>query len=136
MTTATTPVKIAPVAVRVRPDQLYWWKTDYRWRRGPNTPDGWWMISRQSYVEIEAVRLIVDPEAPERDAREFGRALEDATQADRLAAEDAYLAAVTVTAELSPDDLARLRDAVLEGRAGGPADGSPKARRSRKGTDR
>jgi hypothetical protein len=124
--TAPAPVKVAPRTVRMRPGQLFWWTTDPLWRRGPATPDGWWMVRRYPSV---AVRLILDPEAPERTEYDFARELCDACIADRLEAEDAYLTALTTAAEIPPAELVRLRDAVRAGRAGGPVDG----RRRRRG---
>ena len=132
MTTATAPrVRVASATVRMRPDQSFWWKSDYCWRAGPDTPDGFWMVKRFGYPDRDAVRLINDTEAPERTAVEFGRALADAVDAEAHDAEDQYLAALTAAAEIPPEDLMRLRDAVRAGKAGGSADGTaPKARRA------
>jgi hypothetical protein len=118
--TAPAPVTVAPCTVRVRRGQLFRWTNDFGWRRGPNTPDGWWMVKR--FVR-DAVRIIIDDDAPERTVSEFRRALEDACVADRLDAEDAYLTALTTAAEIPPTELVRLRDAVRAGKAGGPIDG-------------
>jgi hypothetical protein len=132
MTAAIAPVKVAPGAVRMRPGQRFWWDDDLRWRRGPDTPDGWWMI----HVFWGAVRIIEDDRAPERTADEFDEVLTDAVQPDRRSAQqarddaqDAYLTALTIAAEIPLAELVRLRDAVRAGKAGGPTDG----RRTRKG---
>ena len=124
---ATGELKIAPGVVRMKPGQLFWWKHDPIWRKGPVTPDGFWMV--QSLLSVTAVRVIADEAAPERTAEEFGYALADALEADRTAAQDAYLTALTTAAEIPPAELVRLRDAVRAGRAGGAVDG----RRTRKG---
>jgi hypothetical protein len=123
----TGPLKIAPGVVRMRPGQLFWWEHDPIWRKGPETPDGFWMVS--SLLKVEAVRVIEDEEAPERSAEGFRYALADALVADVTAAQDAYLTALTTAAEIPPAELVRLRDAVRAGKAGGPVDG----RRRRRG---
>jgi hypothetical protein len=132
VTAPIAPVKVAPSAVRMRPGQRFWWDDNLRWRRGPDTPDGWWMI----HPFWGAVRIIEDERAPERTAYEFDEVLTDAVQPDRRSAQqtrhdaqDAYLTALTIAAEIPPAELVRLRDAVRAGRAGGATDG----RRPRKG---
>ncbi|MEK6720530.1 MAG: hypothetical protein AABZ33_07635 [Chloroflexota bacterium] len=131
MTTATTPVRVAPRTVRMRPGQLFWWADDYLWREGPRTPDGFWMVERTGYPARAAVRVIHDDDAPERTGREFARALTEARDAEKLSAEDDYLAALTVAAEIPADELLRLRDAVRVGRAGGSADGRVSRKRAK-----
>lgn len=109
---------IAPGVVRTSP------KTPpdaVGWRQGPPTSDGYWMVMRYprggSYW---AVRVILDPLAP------MGRlfdALEDALYARSQAAQDDYLASLTEVAAMPVSELAQLREAVREGRAGGAFDG-------------
>jgi hypothetical protein len=119
-------LKIAPGVVRMKPGQLLW-KHDPLWRKGPATPDGFWMV--HDFLGVTAVRVIGDEAAPERTAEEFGYALADALVADRRAAQDAYLVALMAAAEIPPEEIVRLRDAVRAGQAGGPADGRRRARK-------
>ena len=130
MTTATdtAPAKVAPGVVRMHPDQKWWWNSYLTWRQGPKTPDGFWMVQRL-FSDKWAVRIVRDPDAPSRTAEAFTRALEDACDADEHAAQDDYLTALTIAAEMPPAELLRLRDTVLAGKAGGPADGKRAARR-------
>jgi hypothetical protein len=125
-------VKVAPGVVRMQPEQLFWWDDVRIWRRGPDTPDGFWMV----HVFWGAVRVVADERAPERAPLAFREALTDAvdpgrqtTEEARHAAQDAYLTALTIAAEIPPAELVRLRDAVRAGKAAGPTDG----RRTRKG---
>lgn len=118
---ARTPLTIAPGAVRMRPGQLFWWTDSTIWRRGPDTPDGFWMIAK---ITRRAVRIIEDDRVPERTAEEFEQVLFDALNADKIDAEDTYLAALTTAAEILPEELVRLRDAVRAGRRGGASDGA------------
>ncbi len=131
MAEGTAPFQVAPGAVRMHPDQIFWWDDDPFWRRGPDTPDGWWMIySLGGPRAVRAVRIIVDDHAPERTEHEFLATLSEARDPDRRRRErdaddneDAYLAALTFAAEIPPEELVRLRDAVRAGKAGGAADG-------------
>ena len=134
MTAETEPLRVAPGVVRMRPGQLFPWDHAIIWRRGPDTPDGFWMI--YALGGVVGVRVIEDDRAPERTSREFWDALGDAVDPDeadeeatRDAAQDAYLATLTIAAEIPLAELVRLRDAVRAGQAGGPTDG----RRTRKG---
>lgn len=97
------------------------------WRQGPSTDDGYWMVQKHPWG-TGAVRVIVDEGAPVLTAEEFMYELKDALVADRIDAQDAYLEAITIAAELPPADLVKLRDAVVAGRAGGAADGTPRKR--------
>lgn len=135
MSGAPAPVKVAAGVVRMRPGQPFAWDRALIWRRGPDTPDGFWAI--YAFAGVVAVRVIEDERAPERTAREFWDVLHDAVEPDRRSAEekrndaqDAYLTALTIAAEIPPAELVRLRDAVRAGRAGGATDG----RRPRKGS--
>lgn len=110
--------------------------TMFGWRLGPKTPDGFWMVTRNRTavgggLQEWAVRVVIDPAAtPIGLSRED---LEDALygRLDKRAEEDAYLASIEIVRMLPPDDLTRLREAVLAGKAGGSADGTaPKARRA------
>jgi hypothetical protein len=125
--TATAPLTVAAATVRVTLGQLFWWKTDFLWRQGPDTPDGYWMVTK---IGRDAVRCIVDPEAPERTEHEFRDALCDARSAATWSPQDDYLRSLTIAAEIPLEELTRLRDAVRAGRAGGAVDGTP--RKSRK----
>ena len=100
----------------------------YAWRRGPDTPDGYWAVTT-TRAQPWAVRVIVDPYA----ARDYDmyRLLEAALQAPRYAREDAYLSAVTVVSTLPPSEIERLRDAVTKGHVGGAADGHTSTPRRR-----
>ena len=124
---SATP-KVAPSIVRMRPGQVFWWKDNPIWRRGPDTPNGFWMI--YVFAGVVAVRVIEDDQAPERTSHEFWDALGDAADPDErtvqeawIDAQDAYLTALTIAAEIPPAELVQLRDAVRAGKAGGPTDG-------------
>src|SRR5450759_2871852 len=101
------PLKVAPRTVRMRPGQPFGWDTALIRRRGPDTSDGFWAI--YAIAGVVAVRVIEDVRAPERTAREFWDVLHDAVEPDRRSAEekrndaqDAYLTALTIAAEIPP----------------------------------
>jgi hypothetical protein len=105
------------------------------WRRGPDTPDGYWMVttSRETTdggFASWAVRVIIDPAGLDMGSFDLYLALENALHARTHEAEDAYLAAIEVVRAIPPDELSRLRDAVRAGKTGGASDGAP-VRRSR-----
>lgn len=68
MTTAN--VRVSPVRVRANPRQ----QPPGAFRRGPDTSDGWWVVS--SY--LPAVRVIVDTTVPELAMLDFHRLVLDA----------------------------------------------------------
>lgn len=105
------------------------------WRKGPDTLDGTWMVTTSRGANAWAVRVIIDPDAPKLSSYEMYYALEAALHARSYEAQDEYLAAITVVSDLAPNELTRLRDAVVAGRTGGAADGAPR-KRTRKAADR
>jgi len=130
MTTAGTPI-LARGIVRCGPDSRM---PITAWRRGPETPDGYRMVTT-GRAQPWAVRVVIDPDADDLGGLETHFRLENALNAPAHEREDAYLAAPTVVSLLPKDDLTRLRDAVRAGETGGAADGAPK-RRTRKVADR
>lgn len=131
--TARAAIDDAPIVCRnvVRIKELRRYQnpdTMIGWRRGPITEDGFWMVTRgrkntAGADRSWAVRVVLDP-AAEGIGLEY-EALDDALygRQETHAAEDAYLAALDVVRMVAPDDLAKLRDAVLAGQVGGATDG-------------
>ena len=115
---------VAPVVVRMRPNQQWWWKHPIFWRKGPETSDGFWLIHKLGYPTM-AVRVVEDAEAPIRTAREFDEVLREAVHHDEWTAQDDALRRLS---EVTPSELLRMREAVVAGRAGGAADGTPRRR--------
>jgi hypothetical protein len=103
------------------------------WRLGPTTPDGFWMVTRNRKTTTGderdwAVRVVIDPEA--KSVGVDYKDLDDALYG-RLARRDevdAYLASIEIVRMIPPDELTRLREAVLAGKTGGPSDGEPRKR--------
>lgn len=133
--------RIAPGVLRSLSEDIY---TPYGWRRGPDTPDGYWMVSTKQWTDgaIQAVRVVIAPDG--KDYRLLASpktsAYDDLTfavQKHSLDAQDAYLLAVQVVADMAADPLMILKQAVKLGRKGGELDGDPgtpakPVRRSRK----
>jgi len=114
--------QIAQAVVRAGPGST--WESTGSWRHGPATPDGFWVVTTSGSAELWAVRVVVDPGAPVLTGMAAWDAARAATQAPQRAIEDAYLESLTVVSGLDPDELMRLRDAVLTGESGGPEDGA------------
>lgn len=117
----------------MHPDQSFNWEHHPLWRVGPETEDGFWLVKRPPWGPY-AVRVIEDDRTPLRTPVEFRDAIRDAEHPEYralMAGEDTYLEAISVVATVPADELIRLRDAVLSGKAGGANDGAPR-RRTRK----
>lgn len=111
--------RIAPGVVRVSPRQP--WIDDPAYRVGPKTPDGFWFVSRQSSM---AIRAVIDDDAPVRGQMSMIYALRDAERGSQVASEDEYLESLSFAMTMDAPQLARLRDMVSTGAAGGPTDGA------------
>lgn len=141
MATATAPIVVRDV-LRVRKplDKFSFIRYMGSWRLGPTTPDGYWIVTRDRKTTAGtpctwAVRVVVDPTSDYADLTHdiaddalYGRV-------QRLAGEDDYLRSLEIVRMVEPDDLTRIRDAVLAGHTGGPADGAPR-KRTRKAATR
>lgn len=132
-TTTQAPVWIAPGVIRASHVSD---RAPYGWRFGVETPDGFWMVATIPWDNthtgtcVPAVRVILDPTG-----KDYGRVdmdlyddLKNAVAANTHLAQDDFLASLSVVSELAPDELTALRDAVLDGRKGGPRDGLPTRR--------